>query len=79
MYGENDDQYVILKLRVSKPVERADRPGQFETMLTHPSLTGSLVLAHGEDRNVLLGAVSIDPKEINPVGELIRTLRELSQ
>lgn len=76
MSGNSSSRIVVIELHVSDPVESAE-PGRFETFLTHPSLTGSLVLSHGVDREALLKAVSVDIKQIDPVSALVRNLVEL--
>lgn len=67
---------VLLQVEVSDPIESAES-AQFITRLTHPSLTGELLLTHGADRDLLLKAITVDIKEIDPVSALFRNLREL--
>ncbi len=73
--SEGSDKIVLVELVVSDPVEVA--PGRFETILSHPSLAGQLILSHGKERNTLLSAVAADIKEIDPVSSLFRNLVEL--
>lgn len=68
---------LVLELEVGDPVESVETPGLFVTKLTHPALAGGLIVAHGKDRTQLLSSVAIDPKELNPVGEMFKQLREL--
>lgn len=74
MSGNSNSRFIFAELQISDPVEV--QPGQFETTLTHPNLTGALVLRHGIDREALLDAVSIDPKQFDPVSALFRNLNE---
>jgi hypothetical protein len=67
---------LVIKLEVSEPVPVEGGDGLFVTKLTHPALGGSLLLPHGEDRDIALKSVAIDPKDLNPVGELFRQLNE---
>lgn len=75
MSGNGGSRFILVQLHVSDPVESAE-PGRFETVLSHPNLTGTLILSHGTDREALLGAVSIDIKQIDPVSALFRNLNE---
>jgi hypothetical protein len=68
---------LVIELEMSDPEPVGDGEGLFITKLTHPALGGSLLVPHGADRQLALSAVTIDPKELNPVGELFRQLREL--
>lgn len=67
---------LVIELEISDPKPSLDGNGLFTTKLTHPALGGSLLVVHGENREVALSAVAVDPKELNPVGELFRQVRE---
>lgn len=73
--SEGSDQVVIVELAVSDPEEV--EPGCFQTILTHPNLSGALILRHGKERDSLLRAISVDLKQLDPVGSLFRNLDAL--
>jgi hypothetical protein len=73
--SEDSGQIVLVELAVSDPVET--EPGCFQTLLTHPNLTGALILRHGQERDSLLRAIGVDLKQLNPVETLFRHLGEL--
>jgi hypothetical protein len=76
---EENKRQVLVTLTVSDPVESSSQPGLFTTKLTHPNLTGELLLLHGADREALLKAVATDLKEVDPVSSMFKGLRELSE
>lgn len=71
---DSSGKVVLIQVNISEAVEV--EPGRFQTVLTHPSLSGELVLHHGKDRNLLLNAITVDLKNFDPVSSLFRHLVE---
>jgi hypothetical protein len=78
MSGGNIRRFILLEVEVHDPELSNEESELFTTKLTHASLAGALILAHGVDREMLLRAVSVDEKEIDPVRVLFEQVRELS-
>jgi hypothetical protein len=75
---QGNKREVLVTLTITDPEPHPVEQGLFITRLTHPSLSGELLLMHGQDREPLLKAVAADLKEVDPVSAMFKGIRELT-